>query len=115
MDIGEVVRRLRGTPGSRGRADDRARQPRPFELPITRAIIHVVSVKAALKPGRIGYVRISTFDENTPAELRAAITRLRQQAGGGLPASSSICATTPADCSTRRSTSPATFSIPARS
>ena len=26
------------------------------------------SVKPALKPGRIGYVRITTFDENTPAD-----------------------------------------------
>src|SRR5437868_8599414 len=35
-----------------------------------------------LKPGRIGYVRISTFDETTPTELRRAIARMRQQAGG---------------------------------
>ncbi len=84
MDIGEVVRRLRGTPGTRivltiARANRSA-----FDIPITRAIIHVDSVKAALKPGRVGYVRISTFDENTPAELRLAITRLRQEAGGRL-------------------------------
>jgi carboxyl-terminal processing protease len=62
-----------------------ARASRPvFDVPITRAIIHVDSVKASLKPGRIGYVRVSTFDENSPAELRQAIARLRQQAGGSL-------------------------------
>jgi carboxyl-terminal processing protease len=53
-----------------------------FDLAITRAIIRVDSVKSALKPGGIGYVRISTFDENTPAELRTALNRLRQEAGG---------------------------------
>ena len=84
MDIGEVVRRLRGTPGTRVVLTIARANRSAFDIPITRAIIHVDSVKAALKPGRIGYVRISTFDENTPAELRLAITRLRQQAGGRL-------------------------------
>jgi carboxyl-terminal processing protease len=41
-----------------------------------------MSVKAELKPGRIGYARVSTFDENTQTELRDAIARLRRQAGG---------------------------------
>ena len=84
MDIGEVVRRLRGNPGTPVVLTI-ARANRPiFDVPITRAIIHVDSVKSALKPGGIGYVRISTFDETTPAELRAALSRLRQQAGGRL-------------------------------
>ncbi len=84
MDIGEVVRRLRGTPGTRVVLTIARANRSAFDIPITRAIIHVDSVKAALKPGRVGYVRISTFDENTPAELRLAITRLRQEAGGRL-------------------------------
>src|SRR6266853_2590607 len=82
MDIGEVVRRLRGKPGTPVTLSI-ARANRPiFDLPITRAIIHVESVKSALKPGGIGYVRITTFDETTPAELRAALSRLRRDAGG---------------------------------
>ena len=82
MDIGDVVRRLRGSPGSRVVLTI-ARASRPvFDIPITRAIIHVDSVKSALKLGNVGYVRISTFDENTAAELRAAISKMRQQAGG---------------------------------
>ena len=84
MDIGDVVRRLRGSPGSRVVLTiARAKRPE-FNVPITRAIIHVKSVKSAMQPGRIGYVRISTFDDNTPAELRAAIARLRRAAGGRL-------------------------------
>jgi carboxyl-terminal processing protease len=84
MDIGEVVRKLRGNPGTPVVLTI-ARANRPaFDLAITRAIIRVDSVKSALKPGGIGYVRISTFDENTPAELRAALNRLRQEAGGRL-------------------------------
>src|SRR6266852_1808432 len=82
MDIGEVVRRLRGSPGTSVLlAIARANRP-IFDVPVTRAIIHEESVKSALKPGGIGYVRITTFDETTPAELRAALSRLRQEAGG---------------------------------
>src|SRR6266446_2614606 len=84
MDIGEVVRRLRGNPGSRVVLTIARTNRPPFDVPITRAIIHVESVKASLKPGRMGYVRISTFDETTPAELRRAISGLRRQAGGPL-------------------------------
>jgi carboxyl-terminal processing protease len=82
MDIEEVVRKLRGAPGT-SVALTIARAGRPaFDVKITRAIIKVDSVKSALEPGRVGYVRISTFDENTAAELRAAIAKLRQEAGG---------------------------------
>jgi carboxyl-terminal processing protease len=82
MDISEVVRKLRGAPGTRVVLTV-ARANRPsFDVPITRAVIHVDSVKAELKPGRIGYARVSTFDENTQTELRDAIARLRRQAGG---------------------------------
>ena len=84
LDISEVVRRLRGSPGSRVVLTIARANQKLSELPITRAIIRVESVKYALKPGRIGYVRISTFDENTARELRGAIARLRQQAGGTL-------------------------------
>ena len=81
IDLSDVVRRLRGKPGTPVVLTI-ARANRPtFDVPITRAVIHVDSVKFSLQPGRVGYVRISTFDENTAEELRAAITRLRQQAG----------------------------------
>src|SRR5947208_147486 len=82
MDIGEVVRRLRGPPGSRVVLTIARTNRAPFDVPLTRAIIRVQSVKSMLKPGRIGYVRISTFDETTATELRRAIARMRQQAGG---------------------------------
>ena len=84
LEISEVVRRLRGSPGTPVVLTI-ARANRPsFDVPITRAVIHVDSIKPALKPGRIGYVRITTFNENTPATLRAALARLQQQAGGRL-------------------------------
>jgi carboxyl-terminal processing protease len=82
MDIEEVVNRLRGAPGTKVVLTIARSGKAPFTVSVTRAIIKVESVKSALEPGRIGYVRISTFDENTATELRAAIAKLRQEAGG---------------------------------
>lgn len=82
MDIEEVVRKLRGAPGTPVTLTI-ARSGRPvFDVKITRAIIKVDSVKSRLEPGRVGYARISTFDENTATELRNAIDKMKQQAGG---------------------------------
>ncbi|HML10322.1 MAG TPA: S41 family peptidase [Stellaceae bacterium] len=82
MDIEEVVRKLRGAPGTPVTLTIARSGRASFDVKITRAIIKVDSVKAHLEPGHVGYVRISTFDENTPTELRAAIGKMKQEAGG---------------------------------
>jgi carboxyl-terminal processing protease len=83
IDIDNIVKRLRGTPGT-GVVLTIARSNRaPFDVPITRAVIHVDSVKSDLKDGRVGYVRVSTFGDTTTAELADAIKRLKARAGGG--------------------------------
>jgi carboxyl-terminal processing protease len=84
MDVEAIVRRLRGPPGSRvDLTIARANRP-PFDIALTRAVIHVVSVKSALEPDRIGYVRIATFSEDTASELAAAIARLKDETHGRL-------------------------------
>ncbi len=84
MDVETVVKRLRGPAGSRVTLEiARANQP-PFQVTLTRNIIHVVSVKWALKGDRIGYARITTFTENTANELAAAIAKMRAEAHGHL-------------------------------
>jgi carboxyl-terminal processing protease len=82
MDIEEVVRKLRGAPGTPVILTIARSGRSAFDVKITRAIIKVESVKYSLQSGHVGYVRISTFDENTATELRNAIAKLRQQAGG---------------------------------
>jgi carboxyl-terminal processing protease len=84
MDVERVVKLLRGTPGSTVVLEIARTDRPPFDLTLTRNIIHVVSVKSSLEPDRIGYARITTFSENTAAELADAITRLKQEAHGRL-------------------------------
>ena len=65
-----------------------------MSLPITRAVIHFDSIKFALKPGRVGYVRISTFDETTPTELRTAIGKMRRTLPGTMFYQRAVASTT---------------------
>lgn len=84
MDAEEVVKRLRGAVGTKVTLTILRRGRQPFDVALTRAIVRVLSVKATLEPGKIGYARISTFVENTPAEFAKAIARLQHEAGGQL-------------------------------
>ncbi len=84
MDVEEIVKRLRGASGTKVTLTIARSDRAPFDLTLTRAVIRVVSVKSDLKSDNIGYVRVTTFTESTPAELAAAIIRLKGGARGRL-------------------------------
>lgn len=73
LTIDEVVNRLRGEPGTevtiRIRRDSRAE----FPLTLERAIIEVPTVKYAMIPGDIGFLRIIQFTPRTEERVREAI------------------------------------------
>ena len=84
MALDDVVTRLRGDAGTSVRLTlERADRP-PFDVALTRAIIQVRSVKSALQANGVGYVRISSFVDNTQDELKTAIAELKRKAGGHL-------------------------------
>ena len=84
MDVEEIVKRLRGAPGTRVTLTVSRNDRPPFQVTLSRAIIHVVSVKSDLKGDNIGYVRIAAFTESTARELATAIGRLKDRARGRL-------------------------------
>ena len=84
MDVEEIVKRLRGAPGTNVILTISRNDRPPFEVTLTRAVIHVVSVKSDLKGDNIGYVRITAFTESTAPELATAISRLKDRAHGRL-------------------------------
>jgi carboxyl-terminal processing protease len=84
MDVEAIVKRLRGTPGTRVTLTIARTDRPPFDVVLTRDVIHVVSVKSTLAPNRIGYARITTFSEDTAGELASAIARLKEAAHGRL-------------------------------
>lgn len=71
---------------TRGHHDSAHHRPRGFQrtlvVEIRRAIITVQSVRwEELEPG-YGYVRIAQFQEQTGAEFRKALDKLRERSGG---------------------------------
>jgi carboxyl-terminal processing protease len=56
----------------------------PLKFTLTRATIHIDSVKSKMLDGDVGYVRLSQFQEATTQLLQTAITNLEKQANGHL-------------------------------
>jgi carboxyl-terminal processing protease len=84
MDVEEIVKRLRGAPGTKVTLKISRGDRAPFDITLTRSVIRVVSVKSDLKGDNIGYVRIAAFTESTPVELADAVSRLKDRAHGRL-------------------------------
>jgi carboxyl-terminal processing protease len=84
-DLTGAIARLRGPSGSTVKLTiRRAGVAGLMEYPLRRAEVEVSSVAAqTLEPG-IGYVRITTFTETTPADLSRAILRLKRDNQSGL-------------------------------
>jgi len=56
----------------------------PFDVKLTRATIKIQSVRSHLEGENIGYIRVTTFNEQTDTGLNNAMKNLKQQAGNKL-------------------------------
>jgi carboxyl-terminal processing protease len=84
MALNDAIDKMRGPNGSRVSLTIlRPGTKKPFDVNLTRAVIHVDSVKYH-REGDIGYIRISAFNERTAPGVEKAIRDLRAQIGGGL-------------------------------
>ncbi len=85
LTLEETVALIRGPKGTEVVLGvSRAGVARPVEIPIVRDTISVSSVHARLLPGGFGYIRLSSFDAATGADLRTAIADLRGLGADGL-------------------------------
>ncbi len=76
MTLDQAVKKLRGKQGTKVKLTIlREGATKPIELVITRAIIHVKSVKYK-KYGNIGYVKITQFQNGTTKELKKVLKKL---------------------------------------
>ncbi len=55
----------------------------PFDVTLTRAVIRINPIKSNVE-GDIGYIRISSFNEQTQPGLEKAIDKLKSEIGGNL-------------------------------
>ncbi len=85
LTLQEAVEQMRGERGTAIRITIRREgADRPIELSITRDVIRPQVVRFRLEGNDIGYIRLTSFNEQTEAGLRRAMTSIRQQAGNNL-------------------------------
>lgn len=80
LSLQEAVEKMRGPVNSPIKIMIRRGDTAPFEVTLNRAVIRVQSVRSRIE-GEIGYVRITSFTEQTDTGLRNAVTRMREQLG----------------------------------
>ncbi len=96
MTLTDAVKRMRGKPNTQIRLSIiRKGELKPLEITLTREIIKVQSVKSKLVEDGYGYLRVTSFQENTaasvvkhlndlykPGPLRGLVLDLRNDPGG---------------------------------
>ena len=81
LSIEEAVKKLRGKPGSKVKVILlRKGEKDPIEKVITREVIKVKAVKSE-KFGKVGYLKINTFSEQTSRGIQKEIARLKRKIG----------------------------------
>ena len=83
LTLNEAVDKLRGPIGSNVKITVQRPQDEPFEVDIIRDEIKIRSVRSRLYDS-VGYVRITTFSEQTSPGLQKALDDLQAESGDGL-------------------------------
>jgi carboxyl-terminal processing protease len=74
MTVDEVVRRVRGEPGTSVTLElRRAGQEAPIEVTITRAAINVPAVTWTMLPDNVAHIKLSQFSEKAAPEMEEAL------------------------------------------
>ncbi len=84
LNLSDAVEKMRGKVGTSISLTIRRKDVvEPFDVELTRAVITIKSVRFRAI-GDIGYIRITTFNEQTTSGLHAAIASLKEELGDSL-------------------------------
>ena len=84
LTLQQAVEKMRGPVGSKIKLTILRTSKEPFNVTIIRAKIKITPIKARIEDKDIGYIRITSFNEQTTRGLRRGFTRLAKEAAGGL-------------------------------
>src|ERR1700730_4572336 len=84
MTLPEAVEKMRGPVSSEIKLTIRREGRDPFDVKLIRATIKIQSVRSHPEGDNMGYVRVTTFNEQTDTGLNNAMKSLKQQAGNKL-------------------------------
>lgn len=80
LTLSEAVERMRGKVGSALKLTIRREGRDAFDVSVTRAVIKIRSVRSRMEGEDIGYIRITSFSEQTATGVERAIKRFRDTA-----------------------------------
>ena len=80
LNLSEAVKKMRGKVGTDILLTVRRQEQEPFDVTITRAIIKISSVRSRLE-GKIGYVRVTQFNEQAQDGIESALSKFREELG----------------------------------
>jgi carboxyl-terminal processing protease len=80
LTLNEAVKKMRGRVGSDIVLTLRREGREPFDVTITRAVIKIRSVRSRIE-GKIGYVRITQFNEQAKSGVEDAVKEFRDKLG----------------------------------
>ena len=84
LTLQEAVERMRGPVNSQIKLTIRRADREPFDVTLTRAVITVQSVRSRVEQQDVGYIRITSFNEQTSGGLTKAIEKLKADTKGKL-------------------------------
>ncbi|HYD99808.1 MAG TPA: S41 family peptidase, partial [Alphaproteobacteria bacterium] len=80
LPLADAVDKMRGPVGTDIRLTVRRGEQEAFDVSLTRAVIKIQSVKHEVK-GDVGYIRISSFSEQSASGLEKAVADIKKQLG----------------------------------
>jgi carboxyl-terminal processing protease len=84
LTLPEAVEKMRGLINTDINLTIRREGREPFDVKLTRANIKIQSVRSHIESSNIGYIRITSFNEQTDVGLNNAMKNLKQQANNKL-------------------------------
>ena len=84
LTLPEAVEKMRGPVNSDINLTIRREGKEPFDVKLTRAVIRIQSVRSHLEGNNIGYIRVTSFNEQTDVGLNNAMKSLKAQANNKL-------------------------------
>ncbi len=80
LSLSEAVDKMRGRVGSDIVLSIRREGTEPFDVTVTRDVVRIRSVRSRVE-GKVGYIRVTTFNEQTAPGVEAAMAELKEELG----------------------------------
>ena len=85
LTLNEAVEKMRGKVGTDiNLSIRRESEPDPIDVTITRDVITIKSVRHRIEAENIGYIRITTFNQNTETGVKEAVDNIKKELGNKL-------------------------------